>query len=213
MEQRSNTALGRQGFQKTHGLRKTPEYMIWNGMKQRCHNSKYSGYARYGAKGIFVCDEWMNDFVRFYEDMGPRPSPQHSIEREDSKGPYASWNCRWATLKEQANNKVRTIIINGKTISEISEETGLDMMTIRGRYYRGLSPERIMSAEFLERQDKPGFNRGENAPMAKIKEDDVRKIRALVAGGMMQKDVAPMFGISKSAVGFIISGKRWGHVV
>lgn len=208
-----NSALGKQGFQKTHGMRDAPEYAIWNGMKQRCHNANYNGYVKYGAKGIYVCDEWRYDFMAFYRDMGPRPSKQHSIEREDNKGPYAPWNCHWATLKEQANNKNRTIIVNGKTISEIAEETGLDAKTIRRRYYSGDSPERIMSSSHLERQDLDTLNKGETNGQAKLTADKVREIRALVAGGMMQKDVAPLFGISKSTVGFIISGKRWGHVV
>lgn len=207
-----NSALGKQGFQRTHGMRKSPEYAIWNGMKQRCHNASYGGYVKYGAKGIYVCDEWRNDFMAFYRDMGPRPSKQHSIERKDNKGPYAPWNCHWATLKEQANNKARTIIINGKTVSEIADETGLDAMTIRARYYRGVDPDSIASPTFLVRSDLAVLNKGETNGQAKLNVDKVREIRRLAATGVMQKDIAVLYGVSKSQIGFIVRRKQWTHV-
>lgn len=140
---------GQTGFQKTHGLRKAPEYNVWNGMKHRCHNPNYSGYPKYGAKGITVCDRWRNSFADFYADMGPRPSPQHSIERIDNSRGYSPENCRWATLTEQANNKRRTIRIRGKTISEIAEETGVERQTIYARHRYGLSADKILSPEPL----------------------------------------------------------------
>lgn len=136
---------GEMGFQTTHGLRNTPEYNIWNAMKLRCHNPNSTGYYKYGARGIEVCERWRDSFAAFYEDMGPRPSPKHSVEREDNDGNYEPNNCRWATPDEQANNQRRTVHINGKTIADIARETGLSRKTIETRYQRGLSPELIMS--------------------------------------------------------------------
>jgi transposase len=211
MDRSQNNSPGKQGFQRTHGLRKRPEYPIWNGMKQRCHNPNYKAFERYGARGIVVCQEWRDSFARFFEDMGPRPTPAHSIERIDNDGPYEPGNCRWATLDEQANNKRRTIKVGGKTITEIAQETGLDKKTIRARFYQG-NTERILSPETLRRKDIATLNKGESNGQAKLTEADVLAILAERAGGKQMKDIAPMFGISKSLVSAICTGKRWGWI-
>lgn len=88
-----------------HGLTKSSEYKIWSIMKQRCHNPKFTEYKRYGSKGIIVCKEWRNSFKTFYQDMGPRPSDDHSIERRDNSKGYNKSNCYWATRKQQVRNR------------------------------------------------------------------------------------------------------------
>jgi hypothetical protein len=89
----------------THGMSNTSEYNIYNLMIRRCTDSSVDSYIYYGGRGITVCDRWMNSFEAFYEDMGPRPSPDHSLDRKENDKGYYKDNCRWSTIVEQANNR------------------------------------------------------------------------------------------------------------
>jgi hypothetical protein len=80
-------------------------YDTWRMMLQRCFNPKHSGYARYGGRGITVCERWRNDRSAFVSDMGPKPSPEYSLDRIDNNGNYEPGNCRWATLSQQRSNQ------------------------------------------------------------------------------------------------------------
>lgn len=80
-------------------------YYIWKGMRQRCNDQNHKDYHRYGGRGIVVCERW-NDYQNFAADMGERPSINHSIDRyPDCDGNYEPGNVRWATAKQQRNNR------------------------------------------------------------------------------------------------------------
>ena len=93
------------GMSRDHEGKRTPEYRAWLHMKQRCYNPKAVGYAYYGGRGITVCSRWLKSFSNFYEDMGPKPDPALSLEREDVNGHYDPSNCRWATAADQTANR------------------------------------------------------------------------------------------------------------
>src|SRR6266508_728705 len=88
----------------THGQSNSPEWRAWRNMRQRCKNRRHPKYRDYGGRGITVCDRWAS-FENFLADMGPKPSPAHSIDRIDVNGNYEPGNCRWATPKEQRLNQ------------------------------------------------------------------------------------------------------------
>ena len=83
----------------------TVEYRAWRSMLTRCYNSKRKEYKHYGGRGIFVCRRWRNSFINFLKDMGNKPKKDLSMDRINNNDSYGPWNCRWATWKEQANNR------------------------------------------------------------------------------------------------------------
>jgi len=88
----------------THGLTNSPEYFVWDGMRQRCGNPNHKAFQHYGGRGIQVCRRWAL-FGNFFSDMGERPGKKYWIERIDNDGNYSPTNCKWETTSKQAQNK------------------------------------------------------------------------------------------------------------
>ena len=120
------------GYYDTH-----PDvYPSYVAMKGRCLNPNKSDYSYYGARGVSVCQRWIDSFESFVEDMGPRPQGT-SLDRIDVQGDYEPANCKWSTHYEQMNNtrSVRLIEYKGKVLSiaQWARFVGMDKSTLHYR--------------------------------------------------------------------------------
>jgi hypothetical protein len=135
-------------------MRSKPERSVWSSMKSRCFNPNEKSYKNYGGRGVTVCERW-EDFNNFYEDMGERPSDNHSLDRVDNDGDYCPENCRWATSIEQNRNcrSNRLWEHDGQTmtISMWAEELKISYHTLYKRWMLGWEIERILTTPPLER--------------------------------------------------------------
>jgi len=142
----------------THGMTATPEYSVWSAMRNRCSYPGDVSFDNYGGRGIRVCSEWDLSFESFYRDMGPRPSLEHSIDRKDNDGPYCKENCRWATRKEQCNNRrsnhLVTYLGETYTISQWSDRLGISKHVIASRLRKGWSVERALTQPVKQKGSK-----------------------------------------------------------
>lgn len=124
---------------RRHGLTKTPTWKVWQAMKSRCFYRKNIDYWNYGGRGIMVCKRWMT-FENFYADMGERPCGQ-TIDRINNNGNYEPGNCRWATIKQQTNNRRNNRFLTHEgqtmTITQWAGIINLHSSSLRKRLNRG----------------------------------------------------------------------------
>lgn len=125
-------------------------------MRKRCTDPKAQNYERYGGRGITVCAEWMHDFQAFFDHVGKRPSPEHSLDRIKNHLGYAPGNVRWATRKEQARNRRSTVLVSDgagveKTVAEWAEGVGLPYHVVHGRLKIGWSLADALLAPYVPR--------------------------------------------------------------
>lgn len=118
------------------------EYKCWKNMIARCTQPGHQLWDHYGGRGITVCKRWLKSYKHFIDDMGPRPSNKHSIDRIDNDGGYSPDNCRWATWKQQANNQRKPTVVWGKryefngeslTVRQWAQRLGVQHETMRHR--------------------------------------------------------------------------------
>jgi hypothetical protein len=121
-------------------------------MIARCHNPTTKYFENYGGRGISVCDKWRHDFAAWRDDMGPPPSPQHTLDRIDNDGNYEPSNCRWATRKEQSANRripksAKLITYNSETyeMAVWARKVGVQASTLHARLKAGWSVERALT--------------------------------------------------------------------
>jgi hypothetical protein len=128
-----------------HGESHTVEYRAWQSLKQRCLNPAFVEYSNYGARGIRVCDEWLNAFDAFLAHVGRRPSPKHSLDRIDNEGNYEPGNVRWTTNEVQQRNKRtnRWLTVDGETrcMTDWAAIMGISYITIHYRLKKGWPAE------------------------------------------------------------------------
>lgn len=120
-----------------HGLSSSAEHISWTNMQQRCHNINRPDYQYYGGRGITICEEWLGPegFINFYNDMGPKPFPEATLERLNVNDNYKKSNCCWVRQKDQTRNQryniikdmdeanyIRNLYENGKSISDIAKD-------------------------------------------------------------------------------------------
>jgi hypothetical protein len=133
--------------------------MLWKSMIQRCHNPRNPSYPSYGGRGITVCDRWRS-YALFALDMGPRPTPIHTLDRIDNDRGYEPGNVRWASRREQALNRYTTRLISfrgkKKSISDWAREFGLVPATLWSRIEAGWPLDRALKSAPDSR-----FGRGE----------------------------------------------------
>lgn len=137
-----------------HGMRHTRIYEIWCGIKQRCYNKNDKSYSKYGGRGIFMCEEWKEDFLTFYLwSISHGYKDNLTIDRIDNNGNYEPNNCRWITHAEQQRNRTNNIFIEkcgvNKTISEWALEMNVDVKTAYQRYKRNINSKKPIDFNYI----------------------------------------------------------------
>lgn len=139
----------RERSRPSKGRHRHPLFNIWKAIIQRCENPKHDAYALYGGRGIRMCEHWRSDFEAFATDMGERPSLRHTVDRRDVNGDYEPSNCRWATMKQQGNNRRdnRLVQWDGQrlTLTEAATLAGISTELLSWRLKRGWSVARALT--------------------------------------------------------------------
>lgn len=153
---------------KKHGLHNTRLHKIWDGMKMRCYNPNHEAYFRYGGRGIFICDEWLNDdngFQNFYNwAMLNDYSNTLTLDRINNNKGYSPDNCKWSTNSEQQHNRNDNVIItNGNKTQYIDEwmkETGLSRGAIKWRLKHWGNTEKLFIPAIKRKSPKQSGVKG-----------------------------------------------------
>jgi len=150
------------GFSEFKGKNK-PEYNAWRSMKRRCAENNKRSHKNYFARGIKVCDEWVNSFIDFYNHIGKRPSNKHSIDRINNNGNYEPNNVRWAISKVQSRNKTSNVLImhdgKNKILKDLADDIGISHDTLRYHLKKGRPIEQIVAHVDYNKKNNLIFSR------------------------------------------------------
>lgn len=146
------------GFSRSrfHATNSIPEYKVWNGIIKRCTNPKEVAYVNYGGRGITICEKWRNSFEAFYEDVGPRPTEKHSIDRINNDGNYEPSNVRWATKGQQVRNRRISIRMRHDKevlLSDFCDTYNVDIKRFTNLYL-GYDCDAFLILEFINNSEK-----------------------------------------------------------
>ena len=148
-------------MRRTHGMSHTRLHNIWLTMRQRCEKPRCSTYHKYGAKGIKVCEEWSSFEVFRDWAFANGYTDDLTIDRIDPCGNYEPSNCRWATQKEQQNNRTNNVLLTyqGEThcLVEWESITGIPYHILYDRYRRKWDVDRIFSQPIRKSPTRPIF--------------------------------------------------------
>lgn len=148
--------LTKHGF-ATKATPRHPLYDVWKGMMRRCYVAKDEHYANYGGRGIRVDERW-HDISCFAADVPARPSPRHSLDRIDNNRNYEPGNVRWATPKEQGNNRRTNVFFEieavRKTVTQWSEYAGVDVQVLKRRLAKGWSVQKAIETP-VQKKGRP----------------------------------------------------------
>lgn len=141
----------RRTVSKKHGeANKSKEYTSWLAMKRRCTDPNDKRYHDYGGRGIVICNQWLNSYETFLNDMGRAPSSDHSLDRVNVNGNYNPSNCKWSTAIEQQNNMRSNVLITHndktKTLAQWCRYLGLKYGTVSTRLSRGWTIEQAFQS-------------------------------------------------------------------
>ncbi len=181
----------------THGYTGSKTYGVWKNMMQRCNNPNNPQYKNYGARGIRVCKRWRS-FEHFLTDMGEAPAGL-SIDRINNDLGYEPENCKWSTLREQLNNRRKTIFVTFRNetlpLAVLAERHGKQRQMFGNRLKAGWSV-----AEALD----------EEAGRIKYRADLALAIQeAYQAGGVSQRQLAARFNVGLTRVSHILTGRPY----
>lgn len=165
--------LSKQGkpyLREQHRMTRTRVYRIWSAINRRCSNPNADDYARYGGRGITVCERWVKSFEAFYADMGEPPAGMQ-IDRIDNGKGYEPGNCRWVTSSANNRNRRDSVYVEFRGerlhIRELAERFGIRPATLAWRLKQGMSPEDAATKPLVDPNGYFEF-KGERLSMSEI---------------------------------------------